>query len=115
MNVGNYVFSQVIEFLCSDQYNKGGKRPKGNFKVKSFSCWHHMLCMFSCQMSKPESSIDLAIILQTQQLKWYQLGIGTTISKSNLFKANENGDWRIYAEYACIIIAKERQMRAGQK
>lgn len=70
--------------------------------------------MFFGQMSKCEILSDLAILLQSQQSKWYHLGIGTTISMSNFSRANENRDWRIYAEYTYILIAKARQMRAGQ-
>jgi hypothetical protein len=65
-------------------------------------------------MSKRESLSDLAIALQSQQSKWYHLVIVTTISMSNLYRANENSVWRIYAEDAYILIAKARQMIAGQ-
>jgi Domain of unknown function (DUF4372) len=104
----------IIEFLSYEEFNKGVKSYNGNFKVKSFSCWHHLLCMVFGQMSKRESVGDLAIVLQSPQSKWYHLGIGTTISKSNFSSANENRDWRIYAEYDCILMAKARQIRAGQ-
>jgi Domain of unknown function (DUF4372) len=80
-----------------------GQRYNSNLKVKSFSYWPHLLCMVFGQMSKRESLSDLAIVLQSQQSTWYYLGIGTTISKSNLSRANENRDWRIYAEYAYIL------------
>ena len=110
MNLGKYVFSQVIEFLSYDDFNKGVKKYKGNHKVKSFSCWHHLLCMIFGQFSKRESLSDLTIVLLSQQSKWYHLGIGSTISKSNLARANENRNWRIYAEYAYILIARARQL-----
>ena len=60
------------------------------------------------QLGKRESLSDLALILQSQKSKWYHLGLGTTISKSNLARANENRDWRIYADYAYLLIAKAR-------
>jgi len=69
MNVGKYVFTQVIEFLRNDEFYKGVKMYNGNFKVKSFSCWHHLLCMVIGQISKHESLSDLAILLQSQQSK----------------------------------------------
>jgi hypothetical protein len=114
MNIDKYVFSQVIEFSSYDAFNKGVKRFNRNFKVKSFSCWHHLRCMVFGEMSKPESLSDLAFVFQSQQSKWYHLGIETTLSKSNLFRANENRDWRNYAKYVYILIAKVRQMRAEQ-
>lgn len=108
MNIGKYVFSQVIELLRYDDFNKIVKKYGGNHKVKTFSCWHHLLCMIFGQLGKRESLSDLALILQSQKSKWYHLGLGTTISKSNLARANENRDWRIYADYAYLLIAKAR-------
>jgi hypothetical protein len=108
MNIGKYVFSQVIELLRYDDFNKIVKKYGGNHKVKTFSCWHHLLCMIFGQLGKRENLSDLALILQSQKSKWYHLGLGTTISKSNLARANENRDWRIYADYAYLLIAKAR-------
>ncbi len=66
-------------------------------------------------MSIRKSLSDLAIIPQSQPSKWDHLGIGATISNSNLSRAKENRDWRIYLEYDCILIAKEGQMISVQK
>ncbi len=51
------------------------------------------------QMCERDGLSDFAIVLQSQQSKWYHLDIRIAISKSNLSRANENRDWRIYAEY----------------
>jgi hypothetical protein len=60
------------------------------------------------QLSNRNSLSDLVLCLQTQKAKWYHLGIGTSISKSNLAYANEKRDWRIFADFAYLTIAKSR-------
>lgn len=82
----------------------GVKRHYGNFKVKPFSSRQHFLCKVFGQIDKRESLSDKAMVHQSQQSKWDHLGIGTPISKSNLSRANENRDWRIYAIYAYHLI-----------
>jgi hypothetical protein len=110
MNTGKYVFSQVTDFLNFDDFNKFVKKYKGNYKIKTFSCWNQLLCMFFGQLGKRESLSDLVTCLQTQQTKWYHLGLGTSITKSNLAYANENRDWRMYADFAYTLIAKARKI-----
>jgi len=110
MNTGKYVFSQATDFLSFDDFNKFVKKYKGNYKIKTFSCWNQLLCMLFGQLGKRESLSDLVTCLQTQQTKWYHLGLGTSITKSNLAYANENRDWRIYADFAYTLIAKARKI-----
>jgi len=110
MNTGKYVFSQATDFLSFDDFNKFLKKYKGNYKIKPFSCWNQLLCMLFGQLAKRESLSDLVTCLQTQQTKWYHLGLGTTITKSNLAYANENRDWRMYADFAYTLIAKARKI-----
>jgi len=110
MNTGKYVFSQATDFLSFDDFNKFVKKYKGNYKIKTFSCWNQLLCMLFGQLAKRESLSDLVTCLQTQQTKWYHLGLGTTITKSNLAYANENRDWRMYADFAYTLIAKARKI-----
>lgn len=110
MNAGKYVFSQVADLLSFDEFNKFVKKYKGNYKIKSFSCWNQLLCMLFGQLANRESLSDLVTCLKTQRSKWYHLGLGTTISKSNLAHANEKRDWRIYADFAYVLIAKARKI-----
>ncbi len=70
--------------------------------------------MVYAQMCKHKSLSDLAIVFQSKHSKWYHLGIVTTISESNISRANENRVWRFYAEYAYILIPKANQTRDGQ-
>jgi hypothetical protein len=109
MNNGKYVFAQVVSFLDPNDFKKCVERYKGNYKVKDFGCWHQLLCMMFGQLSNRESLSDLVLCLQTQKSKWYHLGLGNSISKSNLAYANENRNWKIFADYAYLLIAEARE------
>lgn len=109
MNTGKYVFAQVASFLDFNEFNKCIERYNGNHKVKEYTCWHQLLCLMFGQLSNRESLSDLVLCLQTQKHKWYHLGIGSSISKSNLAHANEKRDWRIFADFAYFLIAEARQ------
>ena len=104
MNTGKYVFTQVTEFLPLNEFVKCVTRFRGNYQVKHFTCWHQLMCMLFGQLSNRESLSDLVTCLESQRSKWYHLGMGTGLSKSNLAYANEHCDWRIFAEYAYVII-----------
>jgi hypothetical protein len=108
MNSGKYVFSQIVSFLDANDFIKCVDRYAGNHKVKQFTCWHQLLCMMFGQLSNRDSLSDLLLCLKTQRNKWYHLGIGNSISKSNLAYANEHRDWRIFADFAAILITKAR-------
>lgn len=108
MNNGKYVFSQVLAMLDANDFKKCVDKHRGNYKIKEFTCWHQMLCMMFGQLANRESLSDLVLCLQSQKNKWYHLGIGTSISKSNLAYANEKRNWLIFADFAYLLIAKAR-------
>ncbi len=108
MNTGKYVFSQITSLLDANDFNKCVDNYNGNYKVKQFTCWHQLLCMMFGQLSNRDSLSDLLLCLKTQRSKWYHLGLGNSISKSNLAYANEHRDWRIFADFATNLIACAR-------
>jgi hypothetical protein len=108
MNTGKYVFAQVISILDPNVFKKCIDKYKGNYKVKDFTCWHQLLCMMFGQLANRESLSDLVLCLQSQRNKWYHLGIGSSISKSNLAYANEKRSWQIFADFAYMLIAEAR-------
>lgn len=113
MNTGKYVFSQVCSFLPFNEFNKCVVKYKGNNYVKHFSCWNQLICMLFGQITARQSLSDLIICLESQQGKWYHLGMGYGVSKSNLAHANENRNWKIYSEFAYILIAYARKTCVG--
>jgi hypothetical protein len=108
MNTGKYVFAQIVSILDANDFKKCVEKYKGNYKVKDFTCWHQLLCMMFGQLANRESLSDLVLCLQSQRNKWYHLGIGTNISKSNLAHANEKRNWQIFADFAYLLIAEAR-------
>ena len=113
MTPGKYVFSQIASFLDANDFKKCVDSYDGNYKVKQFTCWHQLLCMMFGQLSNRDSLSDLLLCLKTQRSKWYHLGIGSSISKSNLAYANEHRDWRIFADFASILISQARAGASG--
>lgn len=108
MHSGKFVFSQIVSFLSANDFNKFVAEYKGNYKVLHFTCWHQLMCMMFGQLSNCDSLTDLAVGLTAQRNKWYHLGMGTGLSKSNLAYANENRDWRIFAGFANTLIAEAK-------
>jgi len=110
MNSGKTIFAQIMEFLPSYEFNKCIERYKGNYQTKSFSCLDQFFCMAFAQLTYRESLRDIEACLRAQYSKLYHMGIRGTISKSNLSYANEHRDWRIYAEFAQVLIGQARAL-----
>ena len=113
MNNGKYVFSQLFEFVSYNDFLKCVKKYVGDYKTKHFSCWKQFLCMSFGQLTHRESLSDTIVCLRANKPKLYHLGIGQAISKSTLSKANENRDWRIYQDFALILIDHAKKLYEG--
>ena len=110
MNTGKTVFSQIMEFLPLYEFRKCVERYQGDYKVKNFSCIDQFLCMAFAQLTYRESLRDIESCLRSMQNKLYHMGIRGSISKSTLADANENRDWRIYADFAQVLIHTARDL-----
>ena len=108
MNSGKTIFAQLMDFVPAYEFRKCVHRYKGNYKVFSFSCWDQYLCTAFAQLTYRESLRDI----QTQS-KLYHLGIRGNVSRNTLANANQNRDWRIYADFAQILIEKARKLYAA--
>ena len=104
MNTGRTVFSQIMDFLPLREFRKCVQRYRGNHKVQKFSCMDQFLCMAFAQLTYRESLRDIEACLRAMQSKLYHMGIRSRIAKSTLADANENRDWRIYADFAQVLI-----------
>ncbi len=109
MNQGKYVFSQVTNFLPARIFDKCVAQHDGNKWVKHFTCWNQMLCMIFGQLSNRESLRDLLVTVSAHSNKFYHLGFGKNVSRSNLANANEKRDYRIYEAFAYEMIAIAKQ------
>lgn len=110
MNQGKTVFAQMMSLLSSYEFNKCVNRYKGNYRVRSFDCRQHFYVMSFAQLTYRESLRDIETCLEALSGKLYHSGIRQPIAKSTLAEANETRDWRIYADYAQILIKEARQL-----
>lgn len=106
MNHGKYVFTQLFEFLPKYEFDKCVARYQGNYKVKGFTCWIQFLTMSFGQLTNRESLRDIVNCLSAHQHKLYHLGIKLTVKRSTLSEANEARNWRIYADFAQVLLAR---------
>jgi hypothetical protein len=108
------IFSQLIDFLPRYEFNKCAARYRGNYKVKSFSCWDQFLCMAFAQLTYRESLRDIEACLRASGTKLYHMGIRGKVSRNTLAHANETRDWRIYADFAQVLIHTARPLYAEE-
>ena len=114
MNTGKTTFKQLMDFLPLYEFRRCVKRYKGNRKVTSFSCYDQFLCLAFAQITYRESLRDIEACLRSRQHKLYHMGIQGNVSKSTLADANENRDWRIYADFAQVLIHQARHLYADE-
>lgn len=99
-----------MSLVSHNDFNACVERYGGDYKVKEFTCWKQFLCMAFGQLTHRESLSDTVLCLSKLDSKLYHLGIGKAITKSTLSKANENRDWRIYADLARNLIFQAKAM-----
>jgi len=114
MHTGKLVFSQLMEFLPWRRFDTCVKRYHGDRKIKSFPCSEHLRVMAFAQLTYRESLRDIETCLRAVGTKLYHMGIRGNISRNNLSNANRTRDWRIYADFAQILIAEARTLYADE-
>ena len=114
MNVGRYVFAQLMDHFPPYEFQKCVTRHKGNYKFRGFSCLDQFLCLAFAQLTFRESLRDIEACLRAVASKLYHVGFRGKISRSTLADANEAHDWRIYADFAQVLIGIARPMYANE-
>jgi len=114
MHSGRIIFSQLMSFLPKHEFNKCVHRYRGEYHIRSFSCFDQFLSMAFAQLTYRESLRDIEICLRALQPKLYHAGFRGKISRSTLADANEKRDWRIYADFAHVLIGMARQLYANE-
>ena len=109
MNQGKYIFAQLTDFLPRRTFDTIVAKYDGNKKVRTFTCWNQMLCMIFGQLTARDSMRDLMLSLEAHNKKYYHLGLGKNVTRTNLGKANRNRDYRIYEEFAYVLIEEARR------
>jgi hypothetical protein len=110
MNTQPSVFAQIMSFLPLDEFRKCVRRYRGDYRVRRFSCLDQFFCLAFAQLTYRESLRDIVSCLQTMRSRLYHMGIRGRVSRNNLAHANETRDWRIYADFAGVLIAEARRL-----
>ena len=113
MDAGKTVFAQLMDFLPVYEFQKCVQRYNGHYKVKHFSCWNQFLCMAFAQLTYRESLRDIEACLRSTQRKLYHMGFRGNVSRNTLAHANQVRNWRIYADFAQILIGQARRLYAN--
>ena len=113
MNAGRTVFAQLMDFIPVHEFRRCVARYRGQYRVRSFSCWDQFLSMAFAQLTYRESLRDIETCLRALGGKLYHLGIRGHLSRSTLADANETRDWRIFADLARVLIIMARPLYAG--
>ena len=114
MHAGRFIFAQLLDLLSRYEFNKCVSRYGGNRRVRSFSCWDQFLVLLFAQLTYRESLRDIESCLRAMPGQLYHLGIRGTVSRSTLADANENRSWRIWADFAMVLIAHARRLHKGE-
>src|SRR5476649_481874 len=108
------VFAQVMSLGHREIFRRCVARYGGDAYVKSFSCHDQWLAMAFAQLTHCESLRDLESALVSRTALHYQMGFRGRVLRSTLADANEQRDWRIYADWAQTLIRRARQLYADE-
>jgi len=114
MYTGQLVFAQLMEFLPRHDFNACVRRYDGDRRLRGFSCRDQFLCLAFAQLTFRESLRDIETCLRAVEPKLYHAGFRGTISRSTLADANRVHDWRIFADFAQVLIRQARQLYANE-
>ncbi len=112
MNTGKTLFAQVMDFLPWKTFHRIVQRHQGDYRARSLTCAEQFRILAFAQLTYRESLRDIEACLSAQSSKLYHMGIREPISRSTLADANETRDWRIYADFAQVLITQARKLYA---
>ena len=110
MNVGRYVFSQVVKYIPRYQFDKCVEKYRGDWHVKDLTCYNQFLHLLFGQLTSCDSLRDICLCLDAHKDILYHLGFGNTVNQSSLSRANDNRDYRIYEEFGIYMIKLVRPL-----
>jgi len=112
MHEGRMIFSQLMDFLPGYEFDRCVRNYRGNYRTRTFSCFTQLLCMTFAQLTFRESLRDIETCLRALSSKLYHVGIRHPVSRSTMADANEKRDWRIYRDFAGVLIKIARGLYA---
>jgi hypothetical protein len=114
MNTGRTVFSQLMDVFPLPEFRRCVERYRGDYKVQSFSCLDQFFTLAFAQLTCRESLRDIEACLGSMQPRLYHMGFRSEVRRNTLANANEQRDWRIYADVAQVLIRRARQLYAHE-
>jgi hypothetical protein len=114
MNQGRTIFAQLAEHLPHKEFQKCVARYRGDSNLRGFSCWDQYLAMSFAQLTYRESLRDIEACLGAMLPKLYHMGFRGKVARSTLADANDAHDWRIYADFAQVLIGIARPLYAAE-
>ena len=112
MNNGKTIFSQIMSNIPEREFKACVDRYKGNYRSRNFTCKDQFLVMSYAQLTNRGSLRDIENCLTALSSRLYHCGISYAVPRNTLAKANEKRDWRIYADFAQVLVKKVRPLYA---
>lgn len=112
MNSGKYVFRQMLDFVNQYEFNKCVKRYSGNYRIRDFKCWNLFVQLLFGQITSLDSLRSICTCLQAHEGQLYHLGVKQSVDHTTFSRANENRDWRIFADFGEYLIGLVRPLYA---
>jgi hypothetical protein len=103
-----------MDYLPRHAFRRCVKRYHGNYRVRSFTCWNQYLAMAFAQLTSRESLRDIEVCLRAMHGRLYHMGVRGSVARNTLAVANEKRDWRIYADFAQVLIHEARRIYADE-
>ena len=102
-----------MSFLPDREFRRCVARYNGDARPRGFSCWDQYLAMVFAQLTYRDSLRDIEACLRSLGGKLYHMGFHGRVSRSTLADANDTHDWRIYADFAQVLIRIARPLYAS--
>ena len=114
MFTGQFILSQLLDWIHPQQFRRCVERYGGDYKIKHFTCWQQLVCLVFAQLTWRESLRDIEACLNARVGQLYHLGLRAPIKRSTLADALAGRDWRIFAELGQQLIGQARQLYAHE-
>ncbi|MFR9502637.1 MAG: DUF4372 domain-containing protein [Rikenellaceae bacterium] len=115
MNLGKYIFTQVLSFVNRYEFDKCVSRYNGDFRTRELNYWNQFIQLLFGQLTDLDSLRDICLCLKVHRSKLYHLGAKQSVSHTTLSRANENRDWHIFADFRKYLISIVQLLYANEK
>ncbi len=114
MHSGQFVLSQLLDFIHRAQFHRYVRRYNGDYKVRHFTTWQQLVCLVFAQLTWRESLRDIEACLNARHDQLYHLGLRAPVKRSTLADALATRDWRIFADLAQHLLGRARRLYSDE-